>query len=55
MNLKGVIDTRKTESYFWKVCGSVAFVIVFAVTLLAFRHSLKRRVMARVKAEEHMA
>ncbi|EAT88315.2 hypothetical protein SNOG_04555 [Parastagonospora nodorum SN15] len=28
MNLKGIIDTDKTQEYYWKVCGSVAFGIV---------------------------
>jgi Mg2+ and Co2+ transporter CorA len=41
MNLKGIIDTTKTVSYFWRVCGSVAFVIIVLAILGAFRHRLQ--------------
>ncbi|KAI9664249.1 MAG: hypothetical protein M1831_002428 [Alyxoria varia] len=36
MNLRGVADTAKTESYFWKVCGSITLVIVCVISLMAF-------------------
>jgi len=42
MNLQGIIDTTKTESYFWKVCGSIAFIIILFVSLYAFRHKFRR-------------
>ncbi|KAI4203436.1 MAG: hypothetical protein LQ346_001785 [Caloplaca aetnensis] len=41
MNLSTIVDTQKTEGYFWRLCGSIAFVIVIVVTLGAFRHYLK--------------
>lgn len=41
MNLSGIVNTSKTEDYFWKVCGSVAFLIVLFTALGAFRHKLK--------------
>lgn len=42
MNLSGIVDTSKTERYFWKVCGSIAFLIVLVISLSAFRHHLRR-------------
>lgn len=45
MNLRGIQNTSKTESYFWAVCGSIAFTIVVATIIYAFRHTIwKRRV-----------
>jgi len=54
MNLRGIIDTAKSETYFWKVCGTVGFCIILIVSLYAFRHKLRSRVMIRMKAQEHM-
>ena len=55
MNLNGVIDTSKSERYFWSVCGSVAALIVLFVTLGAFRHSLRRMLRRRIgKAQAAM-
>ncbi|EDU50803.1 predicted protein [Pyrenophora tritici-repentis Pt-1C-BFP] len=36
MNLKGIIDTDRTEEYYWKVYGSVAFGIVLLFVVLDF-------------------
>ena len=44
MNLKGIIDTERTEQYYWKACGSVAFGIVLLVCLYAFRWRIKQKV-----------
>ncbi|KAI0569514.1 CorA Mg2+ and Co2+ transporter [Pyrenophora tritici-repentis] len=44
MNLKGIIDTDRTEEYYWKVYGSVAFGIVLLVCLYAFRWRIWQRV-----------
>ena len=41
MNLTGIVNTTKTEDYFWKVCGSVAFFVVLFTALGAFRHRLR--------------
>ncbi|CAF9933208.1 hypothetical protein IMSHALPRED_009091 [Imshaugia aleurites] len=41
MNLNGIVNTSKTETYFWKVCGSVAFLIVLFTALGAFRHRMR--------------
>lgn len=41
MNLSTIVQTERTEGYFWRLCGSVAFVIVMVVTLGAFRHHLR--------------
>ena len=54
MNLKGVINTDKTELYFWKVCGSTAFAIVLIVSLYAFRHGVHSGILARMKMAEDM-
>ncbi|KAL9125665.1 MAG: hypothetical protein Q9217_005160 [Psora testacea] len=55
MNLSGIVDTVKSEAYFWKVCGSVAFFIVLFVTLGAFRHNLRMVMRKRIaKAQSAM-
>ena len=41
MNLTGIVNTTRTETYFWKVCGSLAFIIVLFTALGAFRHRLR--------------
>ena len=41
MNLNGVVNTTKTEDFFWKVCGSIAIFVVLVTALGAFRHKLK--------------
>ena len=49
MNLQGVANTSKSEAYFWKVCGSTAFVIVCMVVLYAFKESLHRNLWGSFK------
>ncbi|KAF2107093.1 hypothetical protein BDV96DRAFT_558370 [Lophiotrema nucula] len=49
MNLKGVVDTPKSELYFWKVCGTLGFVLFLLVALYAFRQRLKVRVESMMK------
>ncbi|KAL8962656.1 MAG: hypothetical protein Q9193_000974 [Seirophora villosa] len=41
MNLSTIVDTPRTEGYFWRLCGSIAFFIVVVVTLGALRHHLR--------------
>ncbi|KAI4186950.1 MAG: hypothetical protein L6R41_003145 [Letrouitia leprolyta] len=41
MNLSTIVNTPRTEGYFWKVCGSIALFIVVVVSLASFRHHLK--------------
>ncbi|KAL8944271.1 MAG: hypothetical protein Q9216_000566 [Gyalolechia sp. 2 TL-2023] len=41
MNLSTIVDTPRTEGYFWKVCGSIALFIVVVVSFASFRHQLK--------------
>ena len=40
MNLKGVIDTDRTERYFWAVCGSVTVFVVSMTVLFGFKNRL---------------
>jgi Mg2+ and Co2+ transporter CorA len=40
MNIKGLVDTRDV-GFFWKVCGTIAFLIIFFVTLYAFRRRIR--------------
>lgn len=47
MNLKGVSDTTKTETYFWEVCGPVTVIIICLVVLFGFRSSVARKVLYR--------
>ena len=42
MNLDGIQDSHETQGYFWKVCGTVAFLMVLVVTLAAFSHHIRR-------------
>lgn len=44
MNLQGLQDTEKTEAYFWKVCGTIGFAIMLAVTLWVGRHRVVRQI-----------
>ena len=52
MNLNGIIDTKHSEGYFWKLCGSIALAIVLLVTLFAFRHHFIARILMR-KQPQH--
>ena len=40
MNLKGIIDTNRSERYFWELCGTVGLLIVLSVSAYAFRHAV---------------
>ncbi|CAD6589105.1 MAG: hypothetical protein ASARMPREDX12_003591 [Alectoria sarmentosa] len=48
MNLTGIVNTAKTENYFWKVYGSVAFFIVLLTALGAFRQKLRTLLRNRI-------
>jgi hypothetical protein len=41
MNIEGVVNTDKTERYFWKVCGSAGIGVVMLVALYAFRVKIR--------------
>ena len=43
MNLRGVANTDKDESYFWALCGSIAFVMVLSLVGYAFRRDVARK------------
>ncbi|KAF2834473.1 hypothetical protein M501DRAFT_944113 [Patellaria atrata CBS 101060] len=43
MNLQGVVDTTKSEQYFWIICGSVSVVIIIVVSLLLLRGRFQYR------------
>ncbi|KAL8705938.1 MAG: hypothetical protein Q9201_000993 [Fulgogasparrea decipioides] len=53
MNLSNIANTDKTEEYFWKLCGSIAFFIVLFVTLGASRHYLKQLWKGRRRVKHH--
>ena len=42
MNLAGIVNSELNERWFWRVCGTVALIIVLLVSLGAFRHRMKR-------------
>lgn len=44
MNLQGIVDTQKSERYFWKLCGSLGFVLFIGIAFYAFKHRLRMRV-----------
>lgn len=54
MNLTGIVNTNHTEGYFWKVCGSVALLIVLFVVLSAYRHRFRRMMRSRLKTSSSM-
>lgn len=42
MNVRGIVDTDKTERYFWAVCGSTTILIVSATIIFGFKERLSR-------------
>ena len=54
MNIAGIATTDKDESWFWKVCGSAAFLIVLVVVLGAFRHRLRNSFRRRKMKHTNM-
>ncbi|KAL9584463.1 MAG: hypothetical protein Q9212_002102 [Teloschistes hypoglaucus] len=53
MNLSTITNTEKTEGYFWKLCGTIAFIIVLVVVLGATRHYLTRLWKGRRRVKHH--
>ncbi|KAL8710215.1 MAG: hypothetical protein Q9220_005146 [cf. Caloplaca sp. 1 TL-2023] len=53
MNLSTIVNTERTEGYFWKVCGSIAFIIVLVVSLASTRHWLRHVWNARRSVKHH--
>lgn len=53
MNLSTIVDTPRTEAYFWRVCGSAALFIVLVVTSGASRHWLKQIWKSRRSVKHH--
>ena len=49
MNLQGIVNSTRSEHYFWRLCGSIALAIVVVVVLWAYRHGLKRTLRARLR------
>jgi Mg2+ and Co2+ transporter CorA len=40
MNLQGIIDTQRTERYFWGVCGTLTALIVSFTVIFGFKDCL---------------
>lgn len=40
MNFEDIRDTKYTQHYFWKVCGSLTLVIVVLIMFVAYRHKM---------------
>jgi Mg2+ and Co2+ transporter CorA len=49
MNLKGILNSSRTEADFWKICGSSAFVIILIVCLYAFRYHIRQIIWASLQ------
>lgn len=47
MNIQGIVGTAKDETWFWKVCGTVSFMIILSVTMYVFRHQVKAAVIRK--------
>jgi Mg2+ and Co2+ transporter CorA len=46
MNLQGIVGTQKNEAFFWKVCGTVAFLVILFIVVYAFRNKLRGKLMS---------
>ncbi|KAL8690707.1 MAG: hypothetical protein Q9218_003905 [Villophora microphyllina] len=42
MNLKGIVDTDRSERYFWAVCGTTTVCVVSATIIFGFKERLYR-------------
>lgn len=42
MNLQGIVDTNRTERYFWTVCGTITIFIVGTTIVFGFKERLYR-------------
>ncbi|PKS07399.1 hypothetical protein jhhlp_006001 [Lomentospora prolificans] len=51
MNLQGIVNTNRDETYFWSVCGTIGFVMVFTLVGYAFRDDLNRQLHTRSLAK----
>lgn len=40
MNIQGVIQTKHDQIYFWKLCGSIATVVIALTITWAFRQKV---------------
>lgn len=40
MNLQGIVNTGRTERYFWAVCGSVTLFVVSFTVVFGFKERL---------------
>ena len=40
MNLDGVVNTQRTETYFWQVCGTISFIIIGITAAIAWRRQI---------------
>ncbi|KAI9774155.1 MAG: hypothetical protein M1840_005248 [Geoglossum simile] len=47
MNLRGVVNTQRTESFFWRVCGTAGFLVIILVLFYAFRQKIRNRIVGR--------
>ena len=47
MNLEGISQTTRDESFFWKSCGSSSLVLVVLLVLYAFRVEIHRQLVGR--------
>lgn len=40
MNLEGIANTDKTQSYFWAVCGTITVLVVSFIVVFGFKERL---------------
>lgn len=52
MNLQGVVNTTKTESYFWAICGSIAILIISFTFLYGFRNRIGWLIWGRIRSQK---
>lgn len=55
MNVKGIQDTSENTKYFWKICGSAAFVIVMVTIAFGLRNHIRRRLSRPTQVKRFVA
>ena len=43
MNLEGVVNTHRSEAYFWEVCGTISIIIIGLAAIIAFKRQITTR------------
>ena len=53
MNLDGVVNTHRSEAFFWEVCGTISIIIIGLAAIIAFKRQISVR-LNRIGPEDYM-